>query len=148
MSKSSMMIFGGLAFASIVLAALPSQGATEFEKFKATIPEFELRAIDHGLELCGLMVFADFLTHHQDKSKVPYEEFKAKLAACDKPISALDLELAKMRGIGPEELNAAKKRYRELFYAEQKLKYDGKPVPGYVQKPLGDENFSMRKIHS
>lgn len=100
MSRSS-MVFGRLAFASLLLAALPSQGATELEKFKAILPQLELRVIDGGLEWCALMVYTDFLTHHQDKSKVPCEAFKAKIAACDKPISAYDLEQVKRLGMRP-----------------------------------------------
>lgn len=87
--------------------------------------------------MCASKAFTDSLDslNHLDKSKVPYEEFKAKIAACDKPISAYDMEQIERLGMGPEELNAARKRYRELFYAEEKLKYYGKPVPGYVQDP-------------
>lgn len=124
-----------LALASLLVSSLPSQGATELQKFEATIPRgIRFRAIAGNLTLCATQAFIDL--HSQDKAKLSFEEYKAKIEACDKPVSAYETEqLEEKFGMERGELNAARKRYRELFYAEEELKYYGKPIPGYVQDP-------------
>jgi hypothetical protein len=114
-----------------LVGASYAYGETQLEKFRSAIPPQLSLAISSN-DACALIAFYNA---KNEAANIQFADIEAKIAkGCDEHLSWKHITRPKLL-LPDTEIAALFSRYKALSQFERRLKFEGKPIPGYVESP-------------
>jgi hypothetical protein len=119
----------------VIIAVTPTHAATEFEKFKDTVPA-DTKYAFHNYSTCALTNRFQVENEARDKGAIAkFSDVQNAIEKlCTKELDGVRVSVKKF-GFSAADQEAIIKRGKSLVIAEQRLQFERKPIPGHVQDP-------------